>query len=448
MKLWLSYKAHIKLTCGLSDEAPSDISYWSDKLFVTIITFLIPFCFIALVPGVYFSIITSVPEIAALDILIFAAMVVIGMVPGILLVHRKIIFMASVYCLATVLILYLGAVGPGLIYLYACSVFGMLMFPHSNTYIWSYYNLIICIVMAMLIAYGIVPNPDMFSESVMYWVAVSSNLVFLSFLSSAMLPILFRGMQTTLDAEIKLRNELAQERKNLVSAMDALQQKNHELDQFAAIASHDLKEPARMVHSFVSLLHARYGGKLDDRAQKYIEFALDGSKRMLHLIDDVLNYAKAGHFVGQVTSVDTNQMMRHVLENLSAIIREKQALIKVDNLPNIYAAQMPLNLVFQNLIENALKYSKPEVPPEIHIYAAEYPDRTVFSVSDNGIGISEEYIHRIFDLFRRLHSQQDYPGTGLGLAICRKIVEQHGGNIWAESDAHSGSVFHVSMPKH
>jgi signal transduction histidine kinase len=107
---------------------------------------------------------------------------------------------------------------------------------------------------------------------------------------------------------------------------------------------------------------------------------------------------------------------------------------------------MPINLVFQNLIENAIKYSKPDVPAEVRISAAEYPDKIIFSVSDNGIGISEEYISRIFDLFRRLHSQEEYPGTGLGLAICKKIIEQHGGAIWAESDATSGTTFHFSLP--
>lgn len=421
--------------------------YWSDKLFVTIIIFLIPLCFIALIPGVYFSLVTSVPEIAALDIMIFAIMVVIGMVPGIAIVHRKIIFMSAVYGLAAVLMFYLGASGPGLIYLYACSVFGMLLFPNKNTYSWSFYNLAICLIMAVLIAYGVVPNPDMFSESVMYWVAVSSNLIFLSFLSSAMLPILFRGMQASLEAEVKLRNELARERKNLVSALSDLEKKNNELDQFATVASHDLKEPARMVHSFVSLLQARYGGKLDDRAQKYIDFAIDGSKRMLQLIDDVLNYAKVGHYAGQIMSIDTNSMVQQVVDNLANVIKEKDATVQVDQLPHIYAAQMPMNLVFQNLIENALKYSRQDVHPRIHVYAVEHPDRIVFSVKDNGIGISDEYIHRIFDLFRRLHSQQDYPGTGLGLAICKKIVEQHGGKIWAESDASTGTVFHVSLPR-
>lgn len=446
MKAWHRYKSFVANTCGISVEAPSDISYWSDRLFVTIITFLIPLCLIALVPGVYFSILTSVPEIAALDILIFSSMVVVGMVPGIPIVHRKVIFMAAVYCLATVLIYYLGATGPGLVYLYACSVFGMLIFPHANTYSWSFYNLGICVVMALLIAYGIVPNPEMFVENVMYWVAVTSNLVFLSFLSSAMIPILFRGMQASLDAEVKLRNELASERKNLVSAMNDLEQKNHELDQFAAVASHDLKEPARMVHSFVSLLHSRYGGKLDDRATKYIEFALDGSKRMLHLIDDVLNYAKAGHYEGHISSIDTNELMRQVLHNLDGIIREKDVQMNVDQLPHIVAAQMPIILVFQNLIENAIKYCKPDTKPVIHVFAIEHPNKTEFCVKDNGIGISDEYIHRIFDLFRRLHSQNDYPGTGLGLAICKKIVEQHGGEIWAESDGKLGTTFHVSLP--
>ena len=447
MTLWQSYKAYILKVSGLeADSDTTDILYWSNRLFVTVITFLIPFCLIALVPGVYFSIDSGVPEIAALDLLIFASMMVIGFVYGLSLNHRKIIFMVSVYLLAIVLILYLGATGPGLIYLYACSVFGILMFPQVNSYSWSFYNLAICTLMGVLVAYGIVPNPEMFPNDVMYWIAVTSNLVFLSFLTSALMPILFRGMQSTLNIEVDLRNDLANERKNLMLAMQELQQKNSELDQFATVASHDLKEPARMVHSFVKLLETRYGEKLDDRAKKYIQFALDGSKRMLQLIEDVLNYAKAGNFEGQISRIDTNLLVAQVVSNLSEIIREKNGTIRISQLPQIYAAQLPINLVFQNLIENALKYSKADVPPEIHVSAVEEADKIVFSIKDNGIGISKDYITNIFDLFRRLHSQEEYPGTGLGLAICKKIVERHNGKIWAESDAKTGTSFFFSIP--
>jgi signal transduction histidine kinase len=447
MTHWKRYKSYVHTVCGLeADTIETGILYWSNRLFVTVVTFLIPFSLIALIPGVYFSITSGVPEIAALDLIIFVTMVVIGLVPGLALAHRKVIFMVSVYLLASILIVYLGAMGPGLIYLYACSVFGILIFPTTNTYIWSFYNLAICVLMGILVGVGITPNPDMFPLSVMYWVAVTSNLVFLSFLTSALLPILFRGMQASLSAEVGLRKDLAIERRNLMNALQELQQKNDELDQFATVASHDLKEPARMVHSFVKLLDTRYGDHLDNRAKKYIQFALDGSKRMLQLIEDVLNYAKAGNFAGQITRVDTNLLVEEVLNTLSEVVKDKNATIHVDKLPFIFAAQMPINLVFQNLIENAIKYSKPDVPAEVRISAAEYPDKIIFSVSDNGIGISEEYISRIFDLFRRLHSQEEYPGTGLGLAICKKIIEQHGGAIWAESDATSGTTFHFSLP--
>jgi signal transduction histidine kinase len=447
MAIWQEYKAYVSKTVDVSKDANSaGIMYWSNQLFVTVITFLLPFSVIALIPGVYFSVLSGVPEIAALDLFIFTTMVVIGLIPGINISHRKVVFMAAVYVLSITLILYLGTTGPGLIYLYACGVFGILIFPKYNTYSWSFFNLIVCFVMGILVVYGVVPNPAMFTESVMYWIAVTSNLVFLSFLTSALLPILFRGMQSTLNDEVGLRTDLANERQKLVSAMQELQKKNNELDQFATVASHDLKEPARMVHSFVKLLDTRYGDKLDDRAKKYIEFAMQGSKRMLQLIEDVLNYAKAGNFSDQISNIDTNLLVQQVLSDLSETIKEKNATIRVDTLPKISAVQLPINLVFQNLIGNAIKYSRPDVSAEVHISAVEYPSRTVFSIKDNGIGISSEYLGKIFDLFRRLHSQEEYPGTGLGLAICKKIVEQHNGEIWAESDAKNGSTFYFSLP--
>lgn len=447
MAYWQAYKTYVSKTCGVEGAVyNAGILYWSNQLFITAITFLLPFSVIALIPGVYFSVISGVPEIAALDLLTFTTMVVIGLIPGIDINHRKIIFMVAVYALSVVLLLYLGAVGPGLIYLYACGVFGILIFPQYNTYSWSFFNLTVCFILGILVAYDIVPNPDMFTRSVMYWIAVSSNLVFLSFLTSALIPILFRGMQSSLDAEVGLRTDLASERHKLVSTLQELQKKNSELDQFATVASHDLKEPARMVNSFVKLLDTRYGNKLDDRAKKYIEFALQGSKRMLQLIEDVLNYAKVGNFSGQITSIDTNMLVQQVLSDLSETITEKKASVHISPLPKISAAQLPINLVFQNLIGNAIKYNRPDTQPEVHISAVEHPDKIVFSIKDNGIGISDEYLNKIFELFRRLHSQEEYPGTGLGLAICKKIVEQHNGEIWAISDAKTGSTFFFSLP--
>jgi len=449
MHFWQKYKNRIRENCTDHLVDPSSgLQFWSNHLFSIAITYLLPFSIIALIPGILFSIKSGAPILAAIDILIFMCMIAIATVTYISLEIRKTVFIACVYVLSFVLLSYLGASGPGTIYLYGASVFSILIFPTRNAYIWSTLNLIIVIIIAIMIYLGLSPSEAVIeTHTVSYWIAVSSNLIFLSFLSSALLPKLFLGLQNTIIKQQELQNELKEEQKKIVLALDQLRQKNEELDQFASIASHDLKEPARMVNSFVQLLETRYGTQLDERANKYIRYAFDGSKRMIRLIDDLLEYARIGQNDVRMEQIDLNLLVNDVLRTSESQIELVQATIIVEQLPTLNGNRTALHLVFQNLLSNALKYQKPGVKPEVRI-SSTITDSYIISVSDNGIGISPEYRDKIFELFKRLHTQDEYPGTGLGLAICKKVIEQHQGSIWVESDSISGSTFKISLPKH
>jgi light-regulated signal transduction histidine kinase (bacteriophytochrome) len=226
-----------------------------------------------------------------------------------------------------------------------------------------------------------------------------------------------------------------------------LARSNEELERFAYIASHDLQEPLRMVASYTQLLARRYRGKLDEDADEFIGYAVNGANRMQQLIRDLLEYSRVGTRGGAFTSVDCGELVATVIGDLGAAIAETGATVVAGDLPTVSADRSQLRQLFQNLVENALKY-RSDTPPVVRIAASQDGDEWRFSVQDNGIGVAPEYADRIFVIFQRLHTQAEYPGTGIGLALCKRIVERHGGRIWVESAAGGGSTFHFTLPAH
>jgi PAS domain S-box-containing protein len=224
-----------------------------------------------------------------------------------------------------------------------------------------------------------------------------------------------------------------------------LTRSNEELQQFAYVASHDLQEPLRMITSYLELLERRYQGRLDERADKFIAYAVDGAGRMQMLIQDLLSYSRVGTRSQPFKMVDCAAIVGDTLINLRIAIAESDAVITTDPLPLVMGDGIQLTQVFQNLIGNAIKFRRAE-PPQIHISVRETDGNWLFCVQDNGIGIDLKYIDRIFIIFQRLHSRTDYGGTGIGLAVCKKIIERHGGRIWVESDLDQGSRFYFTLP--
>jgi signal transduction histidine kinase len=239
------------------------------------------------------------------------------------------------------------------------------------------------------------------------------------------------------------------ERKAAESAMNELLHKltasNKELAEFAYVATHDLQEPLRSVTSFMQLLSLKYKDKLDDEAHEYIQFAVEGAKRMYALLNGLLAYSRIHTKGTSFTLVNTNHVISNVLKNLALIIKEKRAEIKVGELPEVFADEIQLTQLFQNLIHNSIKFS-PE-PARIDISSRADTDHFTFSVRDEGIGIEPQYFNKIFQIFQRLMPKEEYDGIGIGLAICKRIVEQHKGEIWLESEFGKGSTFYFTIPR-
>ncbi len=246
----------------------------------------------------------------------------------------------------------------------------------------------------------------------------------------------------------ELEKRVADRTSELEAANENLLRSNEDLARFAYVASHDLQEPLRTVGSYAGLLARRYEGKLDAQADKYIGFIVSGAKRMQNMVQDLLAYARTGTQQLTFQSVEMKQVVHIAEQNLRVAIAETRARLVCDNLPTIEADEGKLAMVLQNLVSNAIKFRHPERPPVIEITAGRSGSEWVFSVRDNGIGFDAQYAERIFVIFQRLHRVGEYAGTGIGLAICRRVIEGHGGRIWAESVPGEGSKFSFSIPVH
>lgn len=260
---------------------------------------------------------------------------------------------------------------------------------------------------------------------------------------------------------VELAEDIDAMRRHILAELDALavahrrldeqtrdlERSNRDLEQFAYVASHDLQEPLRKVSSFCQLLQRRYGGQLDERADSYIAFAVDGASRMQQLINDLLAFSRVGRLHSGFLAVDLTAAAEAALNQLSTVSEEVGADITVGDLPTVRGEAGLLVQLLANLVGNALKFRRPGIPPEVTISSRPSAEGGwEISVADNGIGIEPEYADKVFVIFQRLHSREDYPGTGIGLAMAKKIVEYHGGRIWMDEDRSGGATVWFTLP--
>jgi signal transduction histidine kinase len=243
-----------------------------------------------------------------------------------------------------------------------------------------------------------------------------------------------------------LEERVAQRTQELQELSEELARSNAELERFAYIVSHDLKEPLRSITGFSGLLQRKLGPELEPDVKQYLEFIVDGARHMQALIDGLLDYARAGVAQEPMRSVELDQLLPRVLAQMAVSIHETGADVVVESLPAVQGDPLRLAQLFQNLIGNALKF-RGDAPPRVQIRSEDIGSRWQFAVSDNGIGFDPRHRQRIFEVFQRLHGREDYSGTGIGLAICKKIVESHGGRIRVESEPGRGTTFFFTLPK-
>jgi len=236
-------------------------------------------------------------------------------------------------------------------------------------------------------------------------------------------------------------------RQKLQTLVQELDASNHELEQFAYVISHDLREPLRMISSYIDLFRRRYGDRIDGDGDTFLEFARDGARRMDHMVRDLLDFSRVGRRGDPPTTLALTEVVEAALRNLAPAIEESAATVSVvEGLPEVTGSRSELIRLIQNLVGNAIKYRHPDRPPRVTLTAEALPGEWQFAVADNGIGIEPQHFERIFEIFQRLHTRERYDGTGIGLAVCRKVVAHHGGRIWVQSEPGVGSTFTFTLP--
>nr|WP_315252912.1 PAS domain S-box protein [uncultured Flavobacterium sp.] len=270
-----------------------------------------------------------------------------------------------------------------------------------------------------------------------YWIELNA------FPSEMGLTVYFKNITERKHTESKLKKV----NRSLENHVKGLAISNQELEQFAYVASHDLQEPLRMITSFLTQIEKKYEDVLDEKGKKYIFFAVDGAKRMRQIILDLLEFSRVGKNENRHEKVDLNTIIEEIILLYRKQIEEKKAKINYEALPILQSCAAPLRQVFQNLISNSLKYSSPDIAPIINISCSNSATSWIFEIKDNGIGINPEYYDKIFIIFQRLHSKEEYSGTGMGLAITKKIIENLRGQIWVKSEEGKGTSFYFTIPK-
>ncbi|MCP4415487.1 MAG: GHKL domain-containing protein [Chloroflexi bacterium] len=280
------------------------------------------------------------------------------------------------------------------------------------------------------------------------WLSASSLEQALRDLRTANEELQVRSAELT-KTNLRLKQKIVEHKRTeaaLAQQAQSLARSNAELQQFAYVASHDLREPLRKVRSFAELLQRRYQGQFDAKGDKYIAYIVDGATRMQALITDLLSYSRVGRESLSLVLTDFNAILNHTLADLEKVIQESGVVITHDSLPTAPADPSQMVQLFQNLLANAIKFRRQEETPRVHIAVEQKDGFWLFAVRDNGIGIEPQYVERIFVIFQRLHTITEYLGTGIGLSICKKIVEGHDGRIWIESEFGQGSTFYFTLP--
>lgn len=251
------------------------------------------------------------------------------------------------------------------------------------------------------------------------------------------------GTALVCDKFLKYRNRA----ENLELETSILEKSNEQLEQFAFVASHDLQEPLRKIINFSEILNKELKPTLNDDHKKYFTFLVEASVRMRQLIQDLLEFSRAGNVDLEYKKTNLNDLVQNALNKLQLSIQENNVQVHVDKLPTVLCSPVFMEQVFQNLISNAIKYKKPNVSPVIHIQSKQHKIFWEIQVTDNGIGIPPESRIKVFEIFKRLHRKEKFKGTGIGLSICKRIIQRHGGKIWVESKKEQGSQFKFTLPK-
>ncbi|MFN3999696.1 ATP-binding protein [Algoriphagus sp.] len=446
MQLVTKLRGKVVQNCISKDGDTASLNYWSDVIFAESIFALTPLSLLTIIPAVIICLQTESYLILGFDLFVFVMLIFIAYIPGIAVSARKYLLIFLLFLASFILLIELGSFGPGLVYLLGVTIFMLLFFPDKNPYLPFSLTLVFCIIYGFILHFNLISTFPEEGSVVGAWIAISSNVLFLSAMMTLMIPFFFSKLDSTLKEKVKLLESIRKTNNELNKSIAEVKVKNSELEEYAFVASHDLQEQLRMISSFLDKLSSKYQDQLDQKAHQYISFATEGAHRMRQIIQELLNHSNAGRYSEEVEVVSLQDLLNDYLISRNKIILEKSVQFIADQLPTILANKCSLTQTFHCLLDNAITYSKKDIPPKIQIKVEDHPEEWLFSIQDNGIGIDQRFFEKIFVIFQRLHNRGEYSGTGVGLSIVKKNVESWGGKIWLESTPGEGSTFYFTHP--
>jgi len=439
---WINHYESVMLKRVLPEkENFTTLAYLRILIFYKSLIYILPFAFLVLIPGIYYSIKTGENYVAIFDIITYITIVSLIFINRISITIKKIIFTVMMFHLSFQLFFRLDNITVGMLYWLISNISIALLYSKRTTLFFGVFNFILSVIIGLLIAFGNFHIISKSNDELTEWVVTSLNMQFLNIIISILIDYILIKLQHV----IFIQNET---HKNLENSVLMLQNKNDELEHMTYVASHDLQEPLRMVTSFLAQLDKKYKDQLDQRGKQYIHFAMDGANKMRDVMLEVLAFSKIGMNQSKHEEVNINELVDEVLWMNRKLIQENNSQLIIDQLPIIYGHRILLRTLFTNLISNAVKYKSHTRISIIKVEYHEENDMHVFEITDNGIGIPAEKLEQIFLLFNRGdYKNNQVQGSGIGLTICKKIILLMKGNIHVESTLHEGSTFRLKFPK-
>jgi signal transduction histidine kinase len=445
MRYWREFKFRLTKTILGQQKSGDNLSYYRNQLFYHIVLYTLVFSPIAILPGIIASYRTGFLILAILNVVVFLTLIFLAFVKHIKINVRKLILISILFISSWTLLYELNLEGPGLIYLFTVTIVTCLIHSGKTAYLLILINTILLTFFGLNIEFQWFSLAITENQSVTTWFGIVTNLIFLSIIIVACFEIIFKKLEKIIIEQRALNATINHDNLVMIDTQNDLKQKNEELNQFAHTISHDLKEPLRSMQAFAHLTVTKYNDVLPEKGQEFLTHIQTSSERMSLLLDSLLEYSQIGK--GKAISIfSVKELVQELEKDLSQLIKESNATLNYNGLPQINGYELEFKQLLQNLISNAIKFKKDDEDIEIRIESNEKAKNYEFEVIDNGIGIEPKQTEKIFTIFHRLHRDK-FPGTGLGLANCKKIVEMHDGKIWVESEPEKGSTFIFTISK-
>lgn len=459
MSFWDKYQQEIIKNCSDPIDNERTLSYWRNLLFANTLVYLIPLIALLLIPSIVYCFLEGYYLLIFLNIKIFIVTAMVALIPGLSVNFRKRIFCVFAFIHSIILLIYLGDFGGGLIFLMGVSIFYITIFPNKYAFGPVYLNAIFGVLFAFVIKYDLVILHESVRGKVFEWTITFLSMVFLVTIFSTLLPRLFSNMQTTIDKQKELQEELNDKNKDLLQSEHKLRMLNKELESrvedrtkdleklnqqlktFSYSISHDLQVPIRAINIFTFALEKEAKDELSDEGKDFLKKIITSTQKMTDLIQSLLKFSQVTNQGFVKKEINTNAMVKAVWINL--LHQNSKAInFKQNELPSIKGDPILIQQVFENLLLNAVKYSSKREDPFIEVGVKK---GNVFFVKDNGVGFDMSNHERIFNIFTRVHTDKQFKGTGVGLSMVKLIVEKHGGEVWVEAAIDKGATFYFTI---